>query len=938
MFGGIVMSSADGVVACDTDGTVVWCNAVAAETLGLPRDEMLGRPLTAFVTPDAQDVAALQQLLVAGGDTGAFVTSVQRGDGRPLRLSAVGAVRRDAQGRIVGTAMILREVTAEERLQRELSQAVARSRARFDQSAQPQALLDIEGRILEVNDAACELLGWSREELVGRRCTELVHSADPDEVRRQLDLLRAGSMRAASLETTGVCKDGRQIPILVDVTAVRDPDGKTYELAVFGRDLRELREAERRLSSREAFFRGLQRAAADVTMVTDAEGALRYVTPSVTQVLGYEPDQVFDVLLRSLVHSGDMAGQEERRRRVLEVPGARERGTVRLRDVKGRWRWFDITATNSVQDPDIGGIVVNLREVTPEIDAQHALRESEARYRAIAETAQEGILAVSPEGETLFANERLAEILGLSLDEVYALGGTGIFPSADVGQAGRRLGARRPQTGPERSDVPYRHPDGTERVLLVSASPLSSADGSVLGSLAMVSDVTEQRAAVETLRRQALHDALTGLPNRLLFVDRLTLAAARQRRTSRGGTAVLFLDLDNFKLVNDRHGHETGDRVLVEVASRLAHAVRGTDTVARLGGDEFAVICVGTDSATAGLVASRIQQEFKEPIGVDGGALEVSMSIGVALSPPHQAEDLLRLADMAMYQAKATARGRVVTYDESLHDDDSRRLAVLRAVGAAMDEGWVPLRYERMVALDTGTVTGIHAAPSWEHPILGRLDAREALREEEATGGGPALQAALLHTATQEIVELERRAVVDRGWSLTVSLPPSAARDAGAAAAIVDQALTHSGILAARLHLQLDEATVLEDPEAAAALAERLHHRGVGLVVGGVGRAAAPDRPKQEGSTTHLRGLRLTGIEIDASVVMALGDAPAAASLAASLVALARTLGAGAGAAGVATLDQAAVLRTLGCSLARGPLWGPVVLPAEPARTDGDRR
>ncbi len=449
-------------------------------------------------------------------------------------------------------------------VERELTEALARSRARFDQSPLPQALLDVEGRFKEVNDAACELLGWSRAELLGREATELVHPADPAQARHELQRLREGA-RSASWETTALRRDTSEFPLHLTVTAVRDRHGQVCEFAALARDLRDLHEAERRLLSQEVFFRGL---AGDTGDTADTAGA----------------------------YPGDTAGS--------------------------------------------------------------------LLYAAIAETAQEGILAVSPSGDILFVNRKLTEIVGLSMREVYALGGQGMFAPAEAAEAARRLATRRRrEAGPERSDLRYRHPDGSDRVLHVSASALTAADGSVLGSLAMVADVTEQRAAEESLRRQALHDPLTGLPNRLLFVDRLGTAVARQDRAPGDGIAVLFLDVDHFKAVNDTYGHQAGDLLLVEVAARLAGAVRAADTVARLGGDEFAVICEAADGRTADLVASRVQEALKEPVVVEGQERQVSMSIGVALSPPHAPQDLLRFADMAMYQAKATSDGGVVTYD-----------------------------------------------------------------------------------------------------------------------------------------------------------------------------------------------------------------------------------------------------------------------------------
>ncbi len=580
-------------------------------------------------------------------------------------MEARGDGRRSDPPWVPVPGMSLDEQAEELRVQRELTEALARSRARFDQSAQPQALLDIEGRFVEVNDAVCTLLGWPREELIGRDSTELIHPTDPKLARAQVTLLRDGQVRAAKYETTGLRKDGVEVPLLIDITAVRDTGGHAYEFAVSARDLTELHEAEQRLASQAAFFRALNREASDVTLVADDSGELRYVTPSVSQILGYERDELMNTIGEDVVHPDDLVVTADQRRRLRELPGARERFTLRIRDAEGRWRWFSTTGTNCVDDPDIRGIVVNLREVTTEMDAERALRESEARHRAIAETAQEGILAVSPEGEILFANERLTEILGLPLHDIYELGseGGGSAPT-EATEAARRLAQRSREEGPERYDLRYRHPNGNRRVLSVSGSELTAADGSVLGSLTMISDLTEQRAAEESLRQAAMHDPLTALPNRLLFVDRLATAEARRDRSAGRGVAVLFLDLDDFKQVNDVHGHATGDRVLVQVAGRVAEAVRATDTVARIGGDEFAIICEDTDAETALVVASRIRKALEAPVEVDGQPFLVSTSIGVASAPPHPVSDLLRLADIAMYRAKVTSDGSPVVYDD----------------------------------------------------------------------------------------------------------------------------------------------------------------------------------------------------------------------------------------------------------------------------------
>jgi diguanylate cyclase (GGDEF)-like protein/PAS domain S-box-containing protein len=418
------------------------------------------------------------------------------------------------------------------------------------------------------------------------------------------------------------------------------------------------------LEEQLALFGSVAASVPDAVVVSDPDGRIVWVNPAAADLFDREPEHLLGRPLTTLLAGETHDTVRHIRERTLQ---GEQTHPFTITGVRPSGETFHVSATCRIRrdahDRPIGTSLF-LRADSAEVEAQKALRESEARYRAIAETSQEGILAVSQEGEILFANRRLADILALPMAEVYALGGGGLFAPAEARRAARRLAGRGPGAGPEHSDFHYRRPDGSQRVLHVSASALASADGTVLGTLAMVADVTEQRAAEDSLRRQALHDALTGLPNRLLFVDRLDTAAARQARAELGAVAVLFLDLDSFKQINDTHGHDTGDRVLAAVAGRVEAGVRSADTVARIGGDEFAVICEGADARTATSVAARIQRALKEPVVVEGRAFEVTTSIGIALSPPHRTEDLLRFADSAMYQAKAASRGSVVIHEE----------------------------------------------------------------------------------------------------------------------------------------------------------------------------------------------------------------------------------------------------------------------------------
>ena len=439
LFRSISVSSPDGVVAADPDGLVVWANDAAGAVFGWSPAELVGRPLTVMLAPEVHDQAfELRRRVLDGEDIGPLTTIGRRRDGSAFPLSLATAVRRNAGGRVLGISAIARDLTHEHRVQRDLTEALARSHARFDQVAKPQALLDLEARFVAVNDAACRMLGWRRDQLLGRDARELVMPVDPASANLRLERITSGETDAVSYDAVAVRPDRSEVPLLVDVSLVRDLDGTPRELAVFARDLSDVAEARQRVQEQDAFFRAVYRRATDPAFVLDADGQVLYASPAFTRVFGLpgaDPRQrsAFDFL-----HADDASRVQRLLDRLADAPARTERVTVRGRDVTGRWRWFDAVATNCLDDPSIAGVVVNLRETTAEIVAREELRVSEERYRAIVETAQEGIIALDEQGVVLFANEKMADILGLDQESL-----VGRRRSADrlAGGPGRAWGA-----------------------------------------------------------------------------------------------------------------------------------------------------------------------------------------------------------------------------------------------------------------------------------------------------------------------------------------------------------------------------------------------------------------------------------------------------------------------------------------------------------------
>ncbi|MEO5680879.1 MAG: EAL domain-containing protein, partial [Acidimicrobiales bacterium] len=425
-----------------------------------------------------------------------------------------------------------------------------------------------------------------------------------------------------------------------------------------------------------------------------------------------------------------------------------------------------------------------------------------------------------------------------------------------------------------------------------------------------VLDLTSRKEAEAILAHQALHDHLTGLPNRALFLDRAARSLELgQRRAS--GVAVLFLDLDRFKAINDTLGHEAGDRVLRATAHRLGEAIRPSDTLARFAGDEFAVLCedVGSVEDAVG-VAGRLIACLEEPLALGVSEVVMSASVGVALTSGRvtSAESLLRDADAAMYMAKDKGRGRVEVFDETLRKRAARRLETESGLRRALAGGELRLAFQPEVDLTTGRLAGIEALVRWEHPDRGLLAAAEFIGVAEETGLVNEVGAWVLQEAAGQMARWRRAYphMVEVGMAINVSARQLADPGliAGAEAAV---ALAGGG---APLCLEITETAVLESASPARETLRRLKSRGVLLGIDDFGTSYS--------SLAYVTRLAPDFLKVDRSFIAGLGVDRHDSAIVAAVINLAHTLGLFVIAEGVESEAQVDRLRQLGCDLVQG--------------------
>jgi diguanylate cyclase (GGDEF)-like protein len=411
------------------------------------------------------------------------------------------------------------------------------------------------------------------------------------------------------------------------------------------------------------------------------------------------------------------------------------------------------------------------------------------------------------------------------------------------------------------------------------------------------------------LAHRVLHDPLTDLPNRTLFLDRLALALARLRR-HQTSIAVLFIDLDNFKVVNDSLGHNAGDKLLVELGSRLRGAIRPSDTIARFGGDEFVVLCEDIDDARdAVTVGQRIVEAASEPFTLEGREMFVSASVGVALAldPDATPETLLRDADAAMYRAKERGRGRVEVFDEALRTRIMERLDLENGLRRALKRNEFRVYYQPEVSLSQGRMVAVEALLRWAHPERGLLQPSDFVPLAEETGLIVEIGEWVLNEACSQIAQWRRN-----GAEIDVAVNVSA-RQLGQQdiVDVVRGALERSGLPAEALCLEITESAVMRDPEAALATLTLVKELGV--------KVALDDFGVGFSSLAQLKELLpLHALKVDRSFISGIADDDRNSAIVAAVVMMATTLGVTAIAEGVETEAQAMQARALGCDVSQG--------------------
>ncbi|MBW3554072.1 MAG: EAL domain-containing protein [Gemmatimonadetes bacterium] len=558
-------------------------------------------------------------------------------------------------------------------------------------------------------------------------------------------------------------------------------------------------------------------------------------------------------------------------------------------------------------------VVRSIRYAVEQNRTELALRESEQRYRTLFQQSRDAVYLADDAHRLVEVNRAAMELFGYSAEELIGRDLRLLFADeADHAALERQLSA----SGAVRElEVRMRTREGRELWCLLAATARGQLAGGSSGSQGIIHDVTERKRAELRLEHDALHDQLTGLPNRALLMNRLEHAVRVWSRQPDSPFVLLFLDLDRFKWVNDTLGHDAGDQVLRRTAGLLRSCVRGGDTVGRLGGDEFVVLLEGIGSVGEAIqIAERMLRLLDRPYRLKGREFYTTASIGISWPAERSwsAEDLIREADEAMYRAKSHGGGRYVLFDPAMHRAAVSRLEVESDLRQALGREEFMLLYQPILSMSTGRTTGFEALVRWNHPRRGTLVPDDFVPLAEETGLIVPLGLWVLREAARQLRHWTQTRQAGEEIVMSCNLSPRQLLDP----TVVDQVaaiLRDERVRPDRMMLEVTETALMQDPEQAAARLDALRDLGIRLCLDDFGTGYS--------SLAHLRRFPLDTLKVDRSFVGRLDHSPRDLQLVATITALARHLGIHSIIEGVETSGQLARIRSLRPSEVQGFLF-----------------
>ncbi|MDQ5879949.1 MAG: hypothetical protein QG638_2686 [Pseudomonadota bacterium] len=891
------------IIVVDTESVIWHCNALA-ERLLLPKvGPMIGRSVK-----DIHDTLAIshQRYLSAMDKATAdgeyrFRQKIDTGSGI-VHLDSCMLPLHDRQGILRGFALVSRDCTElviAEDMQHKLSRAV-------DQSPVAIIITARDGTVEYVNSRFTEISGYAVEEILGDRMGMLNSGLTAPEIFHDLwATISAGKEWKG--EVINRRKNGEIYWDSVHVVPITDAAGTVTHFLSIQEDISERKSVEVELRQKEARFRAIFESSQDAILLI-ADGINAMVNPACARMLGYDdPDELLGQPTTQCfapAHRNRIADNIKRRLAGQPAPESYEAQGIRrdgsLVDVDVRVSGFD-------QDNEHYTLAL-IRDISE----RKRNEETTRLWATVFENSGEAVMITDPDNRIVSVNQAFTEITGYAPGEVVGQNPTILGSGRHAPEFFKEMWHRLKASGHWQGEIWDRRKSGEIYPKWLGISAVQDMQGKLTHYVAIFSDISERKEAQERIEYLARHDPLTGLPNRTLLADRLEQALAHADRTQTQ-VALLFLDLDRFKTINDSLGHPVGDALLQEITTRLKSSVRETDTISRLGGDEFVIVVTDmheVDTATS--VARKILEITRAPFKIEGHTLSPSISIGITVYPADGGDfdTLLKKADIAMYHAKDAGRNTYRFFTEQMNVNALERLLIQNRLQQALDKNEFVLHYQPQVALGTGRIIGVESLIRWKNPELGLVAPDRFIPMAEENGAIVAIGDWVLREACRQarlwtVEGMERLPIAVNISTLQMQHGDFAER--------VLTILAETGHDPRLLELEFTESILIQDIDRVLAQVSRLKAAGITIAIDDFGTGYS--------SLSYLKRLNVDRLKIDRSFIRDISTDPDDAAIVRAITQMARSLRLKILAEGAETSEQTRFLLAEGCDEVQGFLY-----------------
>ena len=914
----------DGYFEVDLAGNYTFLNDANCRQLGYSREELLGVNFRVAMAKEEIDIVhnAFSNIYITGKPKRGISYRAIRKDGTTGFAEIAGFPLQNQKGEIIGFRGIARNITQRRQMEEALRQSEEKHRTIIENMQDGYFEVDLSGNFTFFNESMRKIHGYPKEELMGMNHRQYADKEYSKKVFEAFNEIYKTGESGSIFDYEIIRKDGTKRQVEVSASLIKDSSGKPIGFRGMSRDITERKQAEETIRQSEERYRTILDEMEDGYFELDLAGNFTFANDADCRLLGYSREELIGANFR-----GQMAKEEfetvykafsniyitGKPQRGISYKAIRKDGTTGFAEVAG----FPLRN----QKGEIIGFRGIGRDISERMQMEEALRQSEERYRTIIKEMEEWYFETDLTGNITFFNEIFANVVGHSQKDITGLNFKSFIKKEEADSV-YRLFHQVFKTGKSTKNFPYEfiNTDGTVTSAEFSIFPKRDIEGKVCGFRGVAHDITERKIAEEKIQYMATHDSLTGLPNRLMFSQLLNHSLQSANRYKRQ-FAILFIDLDRFKNINDTMGHEAGDLLLQEIAARLKQTLRAVDVVSRLGGDEFVILIDEvSDTSHVATVAHKILISIIKPLTIMEQECRITASIGISIYPK-DAEDeqsLMKNADLAMYLAKEEGKNNYQFYSEDIQSKSLEHLSIETNLRFAMERNELSLHYQAKVDFKTNAITGVEALLRWQNPNLGSVTPMQFIPVAEETGLIIPIGLWVMKTACAQNVAWQQQGLPP--VCMAVNLSPRQLTDDNLIDDIMT-ALNESGMAPNLLELEITESMVMHNPTRMISVLAKIKSLGVRLAIDDFGTGYS--------SLAQIKHFPVDTLKVDRSFIRNIPQDAEDKAITEAIIAMGKTLSLRVVAEGVETLEQMNFLKDHSCDEMQGYYFSKPIIPEQ---------